>query len=637
MGYAYGDEEPQLWAPGDPYPRFVTHPQDYELHAWNSFFEWVVWHFCWPDVEKPPLSHWHDTAALASAMALPRALGYCGNALGMASDVAKDKGGKVLIKKLSMPHEMNDDPELLKQMYTYCLQDVVAERAISRVLFKLNPTERKVFILDQKINIRGIKADLLMVDKCIEIYEQTHEDINQKLISITGIENPASPSQFLNWLLDKGLILENCQKGTLREVLKTTDTYGTHEAISLRMKLAKTAPKKFQSIRTRVSGESRLHGNIMYHGASTGRWASTGVNLQNIARPTEDADWCIKTLLENDIKAFEEKNICPMDALSSAVRGTIIPSNGKKFVVGDYASVESRALAWLAGQEDKIEVFRGHGKMYEHAASKIFKVAIEDVSAHQRFMGKISELACGFQGGAGAFRSMAEMYGVDIPKRQAEKIKKEWRTANGQIVSMWGDAETMALEAVVNPGETQCKDGSKVKFVFKNNFLWCKLPSGRSLAYHRPYIKQEQVTMIKFPATEEGPGYNLMYNRYEYTPEQYRRIAKEAGLEIKTFVAPTLYFWGVDSKTRKWCKQNTYGGKLVENITQAVARDLMVESMLLLEAAGYKIVLTIHDEIISEVVDGTVEEFTQIMEEVPEWASGLPVKVEAYEAHRYKK
>ena len=255
-------------------------------------------------------------------------------------------------------------PTLLEEMYKYCIQDVVTERAIAKKLFKLNSIERKVWELDQKINIRGVHVDKQNVEKAINIYTDAQDELMAELKKVTGLENPNSQKQFLGWLLNQGVLVDNIQKATLKEVLGEPDKYGVHEAIKLKLSLAKTAPKKYLSIKDRVAKGNTLHGNIMYHGASTGRWASTGVNLQNIARPTLDANKCISLIEKNDIEEFKKADTDVMEALSSSIRGMLIPKEGHKFIVGDYASIEARALAWLAGQEDKLDIFRTHGKIY---------------------------------------------------------------------------------------------------------------------------------------------------------------------------------------------------------------------------------------------------------------------------------
>ena len=430
-------------------------------------------------------------------------------------------------------------------------------------------------------------------------------------------------------------MVDNIQKATLKEILGEPDRYGVHEAIKLKLSLAKTAPKKYVSIKDRITKGNSLHGNIMYHGASTGRWASTGVNLQNIARPTIDPELCIDLIEKNDVGAFEKADVDVMEALSSAIRGMLIPRENKKFIVGDYASIEARALAWLAGQEDKLDIFRTHGEIYEHSASKIFRKPIDDITKEERFLGKIAELACGYGGGAGAFNLMAKNYGVDISRTQAEKMKQEWRNTNKKITLFWQGIEQSAKQAIEINEVTSFRN---IKFRLKNRFLWCLLPSGRRLAYYSPFLEPKTVLGYKIQPNLHDPEQTVVFNDIEYKSKQeFLEEARQLGAEPFMFQTSNICFFGNDSKTRKWCKQSTYGGKLVENITQAVARDIMAESMLELEKEGYNIVLTVHDEIISEVANGYVERFKTIMEKPPKWAKTLPITVEAYEAQRYRK
>ena len=634
MAYAEGDEDPKLWLPNQPIPNFLQKPNDYEIHAWNSFFEWVIWTHVLK-LPAPPISQWYDTASLASAMALPRSLGGCGYVLGMPDDQIKSKRGYYLISKLSKPNKLNGDRRLLAEMYDYCMQDVVTERAISKKLYTLNETERQIWELDQKINIRGIHVDKPKLKKAIKIYRKAQDILIDKLKKITDLENPNSQKQFLGWLLNRGVLVDNIQKATLKEILGEPDRYGVHEAIKLKLSLAKTAPKKYISIKDRITKGNSLHGNIMYHGASTGRWASTGVNLQNIARPTIDPELCIDLIEKNDVGAFEKADVDVMEALSSAIRGMLIPRENKKFIVGDYASIEARALAWLAGQEDKLDIFRTHGKIYEHSASKIFRKPIDDITKEERFLGKIAELACGYGGGAGAFNLMARNYGVDIPRTQAEKMKQEWRNTNKKITLFWQGIEQSAKQAIEINEVTSFRN---IKFRLKNRFLWCLLPSGRRLAYYSPFLEPKTVLGYKIQPNLHDPEQTVIFNNIEYKSKQeFLEEARQLGAEPFMFQTSNICFFGNDSKTRKWCKQSTYGGKLVENITQAVARDIMAESMLELEKEGYNIVLTVHDEIISEVQDGSIKRFKTIMENAPKWAKNLPITVEAYEAQRYRK
>ena len=632
MAYAVDDQAPNIWLPKDRYPDFLIHPEKYEIHAWNSFFEWVIWTHVLK-LPTPPISQWHDTAGLASAMALPRALGACAIALGMPENKLKDKRGYYLINKLSKPNKLNKDKTLLEEMYNYCIQDVITEQAIAKKLYKLNPTERKIWELDQTINIRGVKVDRPSVKDGIYLYEKHQKTLKDNLIELTGLENPNSQKQFLGWLLDKGVLVDNVQKSTLQNVLNSPDDFGVHEAVNLKLSLSKTAPKKYIAIKEKIGSGTRLHGNIMYHGASTGRWVSTGVNLQNIARPTLDPDTCIELIKTRDINRFSEENINPIEALSSSIRGMLIPTKDKKFVVGDYASIEARVLAWLAEQKDKTEIFKGDGKIYEHTASKMFRKPVESITKDERFLGKIAELACGYGGGAKAFHLMAENYGVNISKEKANSLKNDWRRANPKIVKFWSDIETCAKDAIRYGVLRKLRN---IEFITKNRFLWCKLPSGRTLAYYNPVCKAKKVLCYSIEGVNETT--TEVYNEAIHGEKtKFIAEARRLGVEAYEFDSTVISFFGTDSRTRKWCSQYTYGAKLVENIAQAVSRDIMAHSMLELEKEDYNIVLTVHDEIISETELGTVDQFKTLMEKTPNWANGLPVSVEAYEAMRYKK
>lgn len=367
-------------------------------------------------------------------------------------------------------------------------------------------------------------------------------------------------------------------------------------AIQLRLSLAKTPVKKYEAFRARtVAG--RAHGMLLYHGASTGRWSSTGINVQNLPRPSfSDTDTCIELFAYRDPEIIDMLYDDTMEALSSCLRGMITAPEGKRLLAADYSAIEARVLAWLAGQEDVLAVFRGHGKLYEHTAAQIYRIPIEQISKDQRQIGKVAALALGYQGAVGAFQSMAGNYGLKVPDEQAEQIKDDWRAANKHIVKFWRKLDDAAIEAVRS--NQQCSVGNKgIAFKVSGGFLYCRLPSGRLLAYCQPKIA-------------EG-----------------------------TFGNDQVSYMGVDPLTRKWCRQYIYGGKWAENITQAVARDLMAAAMLRVEAAGYEVVLSVHDELLAEAPEGhgSLQEFEALMCELPPWAGGLPIAAAGFEAKRYRK
>lgn len=601
MANANDDGEPVLWLPFEGTPNVVKHLSDENstLHAWNSFFEYCIWVnvLKWP---TPNITQWHDTAAQAAALALPRALGACGEALGLPQDSLKDKRGKYLIQRLCKPNRGKriQDTDLLNEMYEYCKQDVIAERAIGNTLRPLSPSERNVWKLDQTINIKGVPIDRDSVDITIDLIDQEKTKLNEEVAHITegALIAVSQRVKVMDYIQSLGYPLIKFDKAYLSEVLKDDDLHPkAKRLIEIRLQTGKTSLAKYDALKLITPELPRAHGMLRYHGASTGRWTGQLFQPQNLPRPTfNNTDLCIETLKEKDLEWLRVLYNDPLEAFSSCIRGMISAPMGKKLIVADYSAIEARVLAWLAGQEDVLEVFRGHGKLYEHTASQICRINIDNVTKDQRFIGKVATLALGYQGGSKAFMSMAEVYGVEIDAELAETVKTDWRKANQNVVKYWKGIENCAIEAVNNPGTPS--SFRNIKFKCYGGFLNCRLPSGRLLAYYKPQMK---------------PG---MYG------EQ-------------------VTFMGTNSVTRKWERQNTYGGKLVENITQAVARDLMSEAMLSLDKAGYEIVLTVHDEIISEVAEdfGNVEEFERIMCTLPHWAKGLPIDAEGYESKRYRK
>lgn len=574
--------------------------QKAEIHAWNSFFEYCIWHntLKWPAI---PVEQWHDTAALAAALALPRALGACGAALGLPQDKAKDKRGSYLIHRLCKPNRGKRilDPDLYAELYAYCVQDVVAEQAIAEKLRPLSTKERAIWELDQKINIRGVYVDRPRVNDAIEMIHFETSRLNGEVETITNGEltDVAKRAKVINYAAENGYELEKYTKDYLAEVLDDPELPKTlRRLIEIRLQTGKTSLAKYPVLLQLSQYGDRAHGLLRYHGASTGRWSGALFQPQNLPRPAfSDTDACVSLFQYKDPEMLSDLFREPLDCISSCLRGMVCSPPGKRLLVADYAAIEARVLAWLAGQKDVLEVFRTHGKIYEHTASQIYNKPVDQINKDQRFMGKVACLALGFQGGKRAFQRMAEAYGVDIPARHAEKIKDDWRQANDKIVKFWWSCQEAAINAVQHPGSTHTVRNISYRVI--KGYLFCKLPSGRCLAYYRP------------------------------------------GLRLNDWGKPELVFWGTNSVTRKWEQQSSYGGKLVENITQAVARDLMAEAMLKIDQAGYDIVLSVHDELIAETDQdfGSLEEFEALMCDLPTWAEGLPIETEGFESARYRK
>lgn len=614
--YAVGDGPVQLWLPGMPLPGQVLEPHKYRWNAFNAFFEFVIKAnvLGWP---LPPIANISCTRSLALAMALPRNLGDLGRVLGLPGDKQKDKRGKKLIQLLCKPQTKgrgktkeryrNRDPELYQEFYQYNMQDVVTEREAKKYLLPLQPEERVTWELDFLINLRGIPLDIDFIEAADVVYQKAKPKLAKNLAAITGLANPNSNPQFLAWLQDRGYQVANVKKATLEE-LKLTATPEDAAIIDKRISLARSPSTKYKAAFEKKGLYNRFHGAYDFHKANTGRFASTVVNFQNLPHPSlaqGDIETCISL-----IKDYRDDEILttlygdPIEALSSCLRGMVYASEGNKLIVADFKSIEAGVLAWLAGQLDKIEIFNTHGKVYEHAASLIFNIALDAVNYTQRQAGKVSELACGYQGGVNALTGMAKKLGIDLDKSAAElgygsgfefaaSIVKKWRQANSNIVDLWYASDRTAHRAMQYPGVHPVND--KIAFERWRDFLLMWLPSGRRLSFKDPH----------FTAGKYGPQISC-----------YR----------------------VNDKGQ-WALHNLYGGDEVQSATQAIARDLLTAAMPRLEHRGYTLVGHTHDELISEVPIGfgSLKEMIAIMCQPTSWSAGIPIDADGFEARRYQK
>lgn len=684
MSYAIGDEPPKLWLPHHPLPDFLKEYNSFiwKLHAHNSFFEYCILRNTMK-IAVPHIECWVDSAAMAAALSLPRGLGNLCEVLGVDLKDAKDKYGMYLIRKLCIPQKYTakemqgryarweeecEDPlhnppppskayrsrdsELLDRLYEYCIQDVIAERACTKIMMPLNPDEQKVWEIDQVINLRGVNVDVELVEDCIAIYEKQVKILTDKLTDMTHLDNPNSQQQFLGWAKEHGYTEDNLQADTLRDYLKTMEmethaAYVLKAAIELKVSLARTAPKKFYALLRRLGLDGRNRGSFMYHGAGTGRWASLGINLQNLLRPLMgDVDLIISMLPERDPEILELYWGDTIEALASCIRGMLIPSPGGRLIICDYAQVEARIIAWLAGEEATLDVFRQGKDIYVHAASQIFKLESKDVGKDERFSGKTAILACGFQGGWAALQKMAKNYGKVLEDKFCNEIVMKWRKQNPRIVAYWDALEQAAISAINNPGKefqvgVMDQEGPlnlpSVKYKVAKGFLFCQLPSGRLLAYASPSLVTKTVRYFKIEGGEFSRS--VVFSPEVHTRSQFEALADQHGTKVKEFDTHSIRFFGVHSKTKQWCRLHTYGGSLAENVTQAVARDLLADSMIRAEKKGYEIVLHVHDELVADMPygQGSLDELREIMLDSPEWARGLPLDAAGGESGRFKK
>ena len=444
--------------------------------------------------------------------------------------------------------------------------------------------------LDQAINDKGIRVDKKLVESAIECDEKYQRNLVDKAKALTGLDNPNSPAQLKRWLKDKHDIqVESLSKNAVAELIEKTESEEIKKLLGLRQEMSKTSVKKYEAMDRVMRKDERIGGLLKFYGANrTGRWAGRLVQIQNLPRNSmPDLKLARDILKSRNYELLELLFDSVPDVLSQLIRTAFIPSIGNRFIVSDFSAIEARVIAWLAGEQWVVETFKGHGKIYEMTASRMFGVPVEKIAKGNseyelRAKGKIATLACGFQGGKGALMAMgATKMGLD--EEELPRIVAAWRKANPNIVKFWYEVEEAAIKAIKDKACVTMPYG--LKFFYKNGVFFIKLPSGRNLAYVRPRI------------------------------------------EIDTrFNKDKITFEGVEQTSKSWGRIPTYGGRLVENFVQATARDCLAEAMLRLYMEGYEIVGHIHDEVILDVPrdKGSLKEVNEIMSRPISWAPGLP-------------
>ena len=550
---------------------------------------------------------WHCSAVQAAMLALPRSLEDVGAVLGL--DKQKMKEGKELIRYFCMPCKPTKAnggrtrnlpchaPEKWELFKIYCKRDVDVEKAIRQKLhgFPVPESEMEMYRLDQEINDRGVLVDLALVHQAISCERLHKEIVTKRAYELTGLENPNSVAQMKGWLEEKGLEIESLSKQAVSELIKETDGE-VEELLRLRLLMAKTSVKKYEAMERSVCSDGRVHGLLQFYGANrTGRWAGRLVQVQNLPQnhivDLELARSLVKQGWFEEVELFYDST---PNVLSELIRTAFVPKEGCRFIVADFSAIEARVLAWLSGEQWRLDVFASHGKIYEASASAMFHVPIEEItkSSPLRQKGKISELALGYGGSVGALTSMGAL-DMGLAEEELSPLVSTWRNANPHITQFWWDVDAAAIKTVTEKKETRV---GRITFFYQSGILFVMLPSGRRLAYVKPRM------------------------------------------DVNKFGRNGLTYEGI-SESGKWGRIETYGPKLVENIVQGTARDLLAEAMLRLKKRGYQIVMHIHDEAVLEVPNGvgSVKEVCSIMAEQPEWAEGLPLRADGYECVFYKK
>ena len=572
-----------------------------KIQGWNVIFEYAIWNcVCVPKYGWPPLKleQCIDTMAIAAANNIPQALDDAGALLD--AQYQKDPIGKKLIQKLCKPNkkgEFNNDPELLSQLFEYCSQDVRTEMAIGSVLKPLTAFEQEVWYLTQRINLRGVPVALKELQNAVLAVDRAQGALDDELLAITGCK-PSERAKLLGWLNAQGADMANMTAETVAAKLADTNlSKNVCRALELRQEGSQTSVAKFAKM-MEIQRDGRIRNTLVYHGASTGRWASRGgLNLQNIARPTLDDEAIEKAIP----KAFVE-GVASMQELSSLVRSVIKAPESKTFVDVDFSSIENRVGVWLAGQTDKVELFRkGLDEYKTFASNSLYNVPYEEVTKEQRQIAKSAVLGCMFGQGAKGLVAYAEGMGVKLTEIQSQKAVNAYRTDYKRVKEFWYECQDAAVKAIEQPNEMQ--EASKLRFMYAKDVLWMKLPSGRFICWRDPKV-EEQLT----PWGDMREGITVVNQN--------------------TF-------------TRKWGRNMLIGSSIFQSAVQGTARDMLAEACLLLEKNGFEVLNLIHDEVLMLVdehqAQTALDRVVTLMTTPPKWALDFPLAAEGWVGKRYRK
>lgn len=590
-------------------------------HAYNASFEWYCLskHF----QKWLPLEQWRCTMLHGLYCGYTAGLGPTGEALGLAEDKKKLGIGLSLIRTFCVPCNPTakngqrtrtlpkHEPEKWRLFKDYCKQDVRTEMEIEYRLsqFPVPDAEQRLWELDQRINAYGVKVDNQLIDSALLINNATTAELTGEAIRLSGLENPKSVKQLTEWL-EEALeeTVPDLKKETVKNLLKRDlESESARRVLEIRQELSKTSIRKYAAMQEAVCGDGRVRGLLQFYGANrTGRWAGRLVQVQNLPKNfLGTLDLARRYTRENNIYALKILYGNIPDTLSQLIRTAFIPSEGNTFLVADFSAIEARVIAWLAGEQWRLDVFATHGKIYEASASAMFGVPIENIVKGNpeyalRQKGKIAELALGYQGSTGALITMGALT-MGLAEEELPEIVSRWRAANKRIVDLWYAVERCALETMRTGqpsgvrGIIFAREGS---YETQQDFLTITLPSGRKLYYVKPFL----------------------------SPNQWGN--------------DSIHYYGMDQETKKWSVVDTYGGKLVENIVQAIARDCLAVAMQRLEAAGYQIVMHVHDEVIIDISKERGPHLLYvcgIMGEPIPWAPGLMLKADGFTSEFYKK
>ena len=629
FGYSIDGAEPVVidLACGEKIPFYVIeaiYSPEYTKHAYNAPFEWGClskYFGC-----KLPPSQWRDTMLHGLYCGYTAGLGPTGRALGLPEDKQKSNTGKALIRYFcspckptktngfrtrNLPHH---DPERWRLFKEYNKQDVVAEMEIGDKLsvFPIPDFVQKQWETDLLINDRGVAVDMEFVHGALELGETVSTSLKEEAIQLTGLYNPNSVKQLAQWLeAETGEEVVNLRKETVAQLLgRDSNSDTVSRMLAIRQELGKTSTKKYNAIQTCVCPDGRVRGLLQYYGANrTGRWAGRLVQVQNLPRTyTEPLDLARQLVKSRNLDGIKVVYGNVNDTLSQLIRTALVAPEGHVLIDADFSAIEARVISWLADQEWRLEVFRTHGKIYEASASQMFGVPLERIKKGNpeyelRQRGKVAELALGYQGSVSAMRAMDTGHQLDnLSDDEVKDIVNRWRDTNPKIRDLWYAFDSAAIEVIQNGGSVSVRGCTLAReYDYKQNriCLSIQLPSGRKLFYVDPAI-----------------GENRWGN-------------------------PSITYMGLNDKN-KWGRIETYGGKLVENCVQAIARDCLAQAIEHLEEAGFPVVFHVHDEVVIDIApyadhDTMLKSVVQIMAQPIPWAQGLPLGAEGWVGTFFKK
>lgn len=583
--------------------------------AYNAAFEIN----CLSRFYETEVRQWECTMVHGLYAGYPAGLGLVAKVMNMPEDKQKDRAGKALIKLFCVPRKPTkrdprtrilpaDEPEKWELFKEYCRQDVVTEMAIKQKLlpYPLPETEKTYWGEDQFINYYGARIDTELVHGAQTIADTEANRLTERIREITGLVNPDSPTQLKKWLEDQsGAPVKSLNKTDVPELIKLYDETGLDDAaevLRIRQRAAKTSLKKYDAMEDAVCEDGRVRGLIQFYGTRTGRYAGRLVQVQNLPRNyLESLDEARSLVKAADLDAVRVFYTDVQDTVSQLIRTAFIPSEGRYFAVADYSAIEARVIAWLAGEDWRMKVFHGAGKIYEASASSMFHVPAEKIVKGNpeyslRAKGKIAELALGYQGSKGALVTMGALR-MGIPEEELPDIVSRWRKANPNIVSLWNQIDEAVIDTVKTFREHTIR--GKITTSRDENYLFITLPSGRKLFYPGPVV--------------DGGDFGGDQVKYE----------------------------GLNQTTKKWEYVRMYGGKWTENVVQAIARDCLAEALHNLIQAGYLPVFHVHDEVILEIenadTEHSLENAIAIMCQAPAWARDLPLNADGFTSSYYKK